>query len=97
MAYAGACIGGAQTAPDPGLLSNRELEPPRGRAGSASVDELGRLPLRVFLIGKYAFQKKDHARDSEAMLANLRGCRRCREERVKAWQASSRQARSVEA
>ena len=39
----------------------------------------------------------DHARDSEAMLANLRGCRRCREERVKAWQASSRQARSVEA
>jgi hypothetical protein len=35
-----------------------------------------------------------HARDSEAMLANLRGCRRCREERVKAWQARSRQTLS---
>jgi hypothetical protein len=27
-------------------------------AGSGSMDQLGRLPLRVFSIGKYAFQKK---------------------------------------
>ncbi len=33
-----------------------------GRAGSGSMDQLGRLPLRVFSIGKYAFQK---SRESE--------------------------------
>ncbi len=30
----------------------------RGWAGSGSMDNLGRLPLRVFSIGKHAFQKK---------------------------------------
>ena len=30
----------------------------RGWAGSGSMDQLGRMPLRVFSIDKYAFQKK---------------------------------------
>ncbi len=50
MAYVGACIEDAQTAPDPDrdLRSNRELQHPwgpRGQDGSASKDELGRVSL----------------------------------------------------
>ena len=59
MDYVDAYIAAVQMAPGLGPLLNHELIPPlRGWAGSGSMDQLGRLPLRAYSIDKYAFQKK---------------------------------------
>ena len=57
MAYAGACIGGAQTAPDPDLLSNHDLNSGEVRAGR-HLWMTGSISVKGTLIDKYAFQKK---------------------------------------
>ena len=63
MAYAGACIGGAQTAPDPDLLSNRDLNSGEVRAGlGRHLWMTGSISVKGTLIDKYAFQKKMPAR-----------------------------------
>ena len=56
MAYAGACIGGAQTAPDPDLLSNHDLNSGEVRAGR-HLWMTGSISVKGTLIDKYAFQK----------------------------------------
>ena len=58
MAYAGACIGGAQTAPDPDLLSNHDLNSGEVRAGR-HLWMTGSISVKGTLIDKYAFQKKE--------------------------------------
>ena len=57
MAYAGACIGGARTAPDPDLLSNHDLS--SVEVGAArGLGLTGSISVKGTLIDKNAFQKK---------------------------------------
>ena len=55
MAYAGACIGGSQTAPDPDLLSNLDLNSGEVRAGR-HLWMTGSISVKGTLIDKHTFQ-----------------------------------------
>ena len=62
MACVDACIVAVRMAPGLGPLSNHELIPLRGRGGSASTDELGRVSLRgprsIYMLPKKKNQRR---------------------------------------